>query len=145
MKDGNAFSAALIEIEWNSDAPPALYCPITGQIVAVGYDPQTGRFFDGQQEPKWETIPTVLFHYYPEVGEFSYIKPGLQKTIDEKRRALGDDAEDLEDFAILEEHVESLGKAPLVFSLTTHGMASGPVSSTVYVGLDLAAGSEGDT
>ena len=53
--------------------------------------------------------------------------------------------EDLEDFEILAEHVESLGKVPLVFALTTHGMAMGPVSSTVYVGLDLAAGSKADS
>jgi hypothetical protein len=87
----------------------------------------------------------VLFHYKPELGEFSYIKPGLQKTIEEKRRELGEEAEDLEDFEILAEHVETLGKVPLVFALTTHGMAMGPVSSTVYVGLDLAAGSEGQS
>jgi hypothetical protein len=145
MQQGNAFSAALVEVDWDSDAPPALHCPITGQIVAIGYDPETGDFFDGQREPKWETIPTMLFHYYPEAGEFSYIKPDLQKEIDEKRQALGEDAEDLEDFEILVEHVESLGKVPLVFALTTHGMAMGPVSSTVYVGLDLAVGSKADT
>jgi hypothetical protein len=87
----------------------------------------------------------MLFHYYPEAGEFSYIKPDLQKKIDEKRRALGDNAEDLEDFEILAEHVESLGKVPLIFALTTHGMAMGPVSSTVYVGLDLVAGSKANS
>jgi hypothetical protein len=144
MKERNTFSAALVEVDWDSDAPPALHCPITGQIVAIGYDPETGDLFEGQQEPKWEAIPTVLFHYYPEVGEFSYIKPDLQKTIEEKRRKLGEEAEDLEDFEILAEHIESLGKIPLVFALTTHGMATGPVSSTVYVGLDLAAGSKED-
>ena len=138
MKEQNAFSAALVELEWDSDDPPALHCPITGKVVAIGYDPETGDSFDGQQEPKWETIPTVVFHYCPEVGEFSYIKPLLQKTIEEKRHELGEEAEDLEDFEILTEYVESLGKVPLVFALTTHGMATGPVSSTVYVGLDLA-------
>jgi hypothetical protein len=86
----------------------------------------------------------MLFHYNPEVGEFSYIKPDLQKTIEGKRREISEEAEDLEDFEILAEHVESLGKIPLVFALTTHGIAIGPVSSTVYVGLDLAAGSEED-
>lgn len=57
----------------------------------------------------------MLFHYNPEVGEFSYIKPDLQKTIEGKRREISEEAEDLEDFEILAEHVESLGKIPLVF------------------------------
>jgi hypothetical protein len=45
----------------------------------------------------------------------------------------------LSDFEILQAHVESIGEVPLVFCLTTSGMACGPVSSSVYVGLDLAA------
>jgi hypothetical protein len=54
---------------------------------------------------------------------------------------LGDDAEDLGDFEVLEEHVESIGRVPLVFCITTHGMGcgGGPLSSSIYVGLDLAA------
>ncbi len=141
--NNNSFSEALIQIDWDFDVPPpTLRCPVTGQIIAAGYDPETGEFFDGFAEPNWEAIPTMLFHYIPEVGDFSYIKPELQEKIDEKRRALGDDAEDLGDFEVLEEHVESIGRAPLVFCLTTHGMGcgGGPLSSSIYVGLDLAAG-----
>ena len=74
MKDGNAFSGVLVEVDWDFDALPALHCPITGQIVAIGYDPETGDFFDAQREPKWETIPTMLFHYYPEAGELRFFR-----------------------------------------------------------------------
>jgi hypothetical protein len=52
---------------------------------------------------KWEDVPTVLFHYLPEAGEFDYIVPALQAKIDRKRAELGDEAEELSDFDVLEE------------------------------------------
>src|ERR1700739_495880 len=124
------FSGALVEIEWDFDAP--LRCPITGQIIAAGYNPETGDFADGVGVPDFEKIPTVLFHYIPEVGEFGYIKPEIQEQIDQKRAALGGEAEDLDDFEILQDHVDPIGRAPLVFCLTSHGMACGPISISVY-------------
>ncbi|WP_029586373.1 hypothetical protein [Bradyrhizobium sp. URHD0069] len=140
MSKESAFTKALVLIDWEFDAPiPVLRCPITGKVIASGYDPATGEMAEGYGEPKWQEVPTVLFHYIPEVGEFDYIKPELQAKVDSKRKELGEDAEELDDFEILEEHVESLGDVPLVFCLMTSGMACGPVSSSIYVGLDLAA------
>jgi hypothetical protein len=47
--------------------------------------------------------------------------------------------EDTSDLEILRHHVEGPGEVPLIFCLTTSGMACGPVSESVYVGLDLSA------
>ena len=143
------FQRALVDIDWDTGAPPpAIKCPITGEVVVYGFDPVTAEVGEEDYvEPDWESIPTVLFHYIPEVGEFDYIRPSLQAAIDEKRQALLSAAnadevesiEDLSDFEILTDYLDDLGEVPLVIRLTTHGIACGPVSSSVCVGLDLAA------
>jgi hypothetical protein len=147
MTKVNVFESALVNIDWPFGAePPVLKCPITGQVVLQGYDPVTGDMAM-YEEPKWSEVPTVTFCYLPEVGEFQYIAASLQTAIDETRRALiaaagpsdVEEIEELSDFEILREHVESLGEVPLIFCLTTSGMACGPVSASVYVGLDLSA------
>ena len=147
MAESSAFERAVVHIEWPSGAePPVLRCPITGQVVLKGYDPVTGEDA-GFEEPDWAAVPTARFCYIPEVGEFSFIAPQLQAAIEAARAALlkkatgrkREEVEDLSDFEILQEHVADLGEVPLVFCLTTRGMACGPVSSSVYVGLDLAA------
>lgn len=104
----------------------------------MGYDPVSGEFVDGVVEPDFASIPTVLFHYISEVGDFDYIRDDLAEAIEKKRAALGDEGEDMDDFEILSEHLEAIGRVPVIFNLITHGMACGPVSGSVYVGLDLA-------
>ena len=147
MAKDTAFKQAVVNIEWPFNAPPpVLRCPITGQVVLQGYDPVTGED-TGFDVPDWEAVPTVTFCYLPEVEEFQYITPALESKIAATREALLEratpdeklDIELLSDFEILESHVEAIGEVPLVFCLTTSGMACGPVSSSVYVGLDLAA------
>lgn len=134
-----AFEKALVTIEWEHGAPPpALRCPITGKVVLIGYDPVSGAYVDGVEEPDFASIPTVLFHYISEVGHFDFIRDDLAEAIEKKRAELGEDGEDMDDFEILSEHLESIGKVPLIFNLITYGMACGPVSGSVYVGLDLA-------
>jgi hypothetical protein len=137
MSEESAFNRALVSIDWGFGAPiPVLRCPITGKVIMSGYNSTN------EDEPvlaKWEEVPTVLFHYLPEVGEFDYTVPALQAKIDHKRTELGDEAEELSDFNVFEEYIESLGEVPLVFCVTTSGMACGPISESVYVGLDLAA------
>jgi hypothetical protein len=134
-----AFEKALVTIEWEHGAPPpALRCPITGKVVLIGYDPVSGAYVDGVEEPDFTSIPTVLFHYISEVGHFDFIRDDLAEAIEKKRAELGEDGEDMDDFEILSEHLESIGKVPLIFNLITYGMACGPVSGSVYVGLDLA-------
>ena len=145
MEPMTPFERALHEVNWDFSAqPPALRCPITGQIVLAGYDPVTGDIADGVEQPHWEKVPTVLFHFIDEIGEFDFIRDDLRAAIEKKRMDLGADADDMHDFEILSEHLTSLGHAPIIFKLTTHGIACGPVSSSVYVGLDLAALAAGE-
>lgn len=140
MAKESAFAKALVSIDWSLDAPPPIIrCPVTGSVVCAGYDPETGETPDDYVEPEWEQIPTMLFHFYDELDEFSFIAPKLEAAIAQKRQELGDEAEDMHDMEILTEHLESLGSVPLVFCITLGGMACGPVSSSTYVGLDLAA------
>jgi hypothetical protein len=147
MAKDSVFERAMVHIEWPCGAPPpVLRCPMTGQVVLQGYDPVTGED-TGFDEPDWSAVPTVTFCYLPEVGEFQYITPALESTIAASREALleratadeKDAIELLSDFEILESYVDEIGEVPLVVCLTTSGMACGPVSSSVYVGLDLAA------
>src|SRR5262245_5189650 len=133
MPQESAFTKALVPIRWDNDPMPVLRCPITGKVIVAGYDPAIGEVDEGILHPEWKDVPTVLFHCIPEVGQFDYITPELQAKIDQKREELSEEAEDLDDFDILEEHVESLGKVPLVFLLID------PVGTQLYVGLDLAA------
>lgn len=142
MGKQSAFANATVKIDWNFGAPaPAIRCPISGEIVLVGYDPATGELADGVEEPKWGDIPTVLFHYLDEVGEFDYINPQLAERINQVRSTLTDeDSEDFHDFDILVSLVDDLGNVPVIFELTTYGFAPGPITSTIWVGLDLAVG-----
>lgn len=97
----SAFSKALFTIDWNDADPCAIRCPVTGAIVAAGYDPATGEFIE--EEPKWAEIPTVLFHHTDE-GGFEFVRPDLQAKIDRARQGLvaaGEDEDELDDFNIL--------------------------------------------
>lgn len=136
-----SFYEALVTIDWPFNAtPPVIRCPITGAIVGGGYDPTTGGNGDEYTEPNHENIPTLIFSYLPEVGEFDFIRPELMEAIESKRAELvaaDPENEDLYDFDILTDHVENLGECPLIFEVVTSGMACGPVSSSVYIGLDL--------
>jgi len=154
MNKSSAFRHALVELQWMAGSElPILHCPITRERIAAGYDPASCEFPAGYEPPDWSQVPTVLFHYSPEVGEFDFIRPVLQRAIDEKRKELlaaapEDEVESVEemiDFEILQEHVDSLGEVPLVFCITTRSVACGPVNASVYVGLDLAAGSSQPT
>ena len=71
------------------------------------------------------------------------MQPRLRKAWDKVRAASGkDDAAPrqlVEDFCNALDHEETL----VVFSLTSHGMAGCPMSSTVHLCIEFAHGSEG--
>ena len=137
-----AFYSALTTIDWPFNAkPPVIRCPITGMVVGAGYDPSSGANADEYSEPDHEKVPTLMFSYIPEVGEFDFIRPELMEAIESKHAELvkaDPENEDLDDFDILTDHLGNLGECPLVFEVVTTGMACGPVTSSVYIGLDLA-------
>lgn len=150
MTESSVFQKALVELKWMAGSElPILHCPITRKRIAAGYDPASCEFPVGYEPPDWSQVSTVLFHYTPEAGEFDYITPAVQSVIDEKRKELlaaapedeVESVQDISDFEILQEHVDSLGEVPLVFCITTRSVACGPINASVYVGLDLAAGS----
>lgn len=139
---GSTFQQAVTTIDWTLPGGPfpILRCPITGEIIAHGYDPLTGEVeVEEYVAPDWANTPTVLFHYMEQVGNFQYIHPDLQDAIDATRRrtrAVGSD------FEILRGHVEHLGAVPLVFELLTYSAAQGTEPAkraTTWIGLDLAA------
>jgi hypothetical protein len=138
----SAFSEALFTIDWGDADPRPIRCPVTGAIVAAGYDPSTGEFsYEGV--PKWAEIPTVLF-VHTEMGGFQFVRADLQAQIDQVRQELitaGGDEDELDGFRILAEHLDSIGKVPIVFEIVTRGAgrSGGPLTTTVYVGLDLTA------
>jgi len=136
------FYRALTTIDWPFNAkPPVIRCPITGMVVVAGNDPSSGANTDEYSELDHEKVPTLMFSYIPEVEQFDFIRPELMEAIESKRAELvaaDPENEDLYDFDILTDHLGNLGECPVVFELVTTGMACGPVSSSVFVGLDLA-------
>lgn len=78
----------------------------------------------------------VLFTYLPVIGDFDYIIDGLKDTADRITNFAGE--EDIDPVQAFLLTLDS--KSTLCFSITTSGIACGPVSSTVYVAIDFCAG-----
>lgn len=106
------------------------YCPVTGsQILGP-------EFF--------HPSPATVFTFSPEAGDFD--------SIDEPYKAIWDSIEEQfgeEEFGneLWSRFCKRLGKEHpnlLVFGFTSHGIACGPVSNTIYVAIDFAYGAEGD-
>jgi hypothetical protein len=121
-------AATVVDIDWPDGAPaPTLHCPRTGKIVL--------KADEATDQP---ASPYVTFVYVDEVGEFDYIRADLRECLDDARDTLdnGGDNEHMSDVEILLNHT-SLGRVPIVYRITTSGIACGPVSFTVYIGFDL--------
>ena len=123
-------SYSVIKIDWPFGArPPELYCPRSGKLVLATED-----------EVEQPASPYVTFIYLEEIGEFIYLRDDLAERLEQAREALledGVDEDDLpSDMELLQERT-TLGTAPVIFEITTSGMACGPVSSTITVGFDL--------
>jgi hypothetical protein len=102
------------------------FCPITGSQI-LGPD-----FF----EPSDATV----FTFSPEAGDFDSISEPYKSIWDEMEKTHGEEefgAELWERFCsrLLKEHPNLL-----LFGFTTHGIACGPVSNTIYVAIDFAYG-----
>jgi hypothetical protein len=115
-------------IELDVDVDHSFYCPVTGQLILAPED--------------YKPSPATAFVLPPEAEDFDAMQPRLRKIWD-KVKAASDDEDPqpwqlFEDFCKELEHDENL----VLFSLTSHGMACGPVSSTVHVCIDFAHGSE---
>lgn len=108
-------SATLIDLDFHDEAS-GLHCPLCGVAIVV---PEEDIF----------TCPHLLFAWIDVVGDF------LDEQTRPEIRELACCEEEDEFYSPLDE--EFLAKCPrntVVFALTEHGMACGPVSTTVAVG-----------
>jgi hypothetical protein len=115
-------------IELDVDVDHSFYCPVTGQLILA--------------PEEYKPSPATAFVLPPEAEDFDAMQPRLRKIWD-KVKAASDDKDPqpwqlFEDFCNELEHHSNL----VLFSLTSHGMACGPVSSTVHLCIDFAHGSE---
>ena len=119
----------LVKIDWPTGAPAlTLCCPRTGNVVI--------KADDAVDQP---ASPYVTFVYVDEVGEFDFLRDDIRFRLEKARERLeSSESPDayISDLDILLEHTD-LGLVPVVFEITTSGMACGPVSFTVHVGFDL--------
>jgi len=125
----------LVEVNWPSGAPaPTLHCPRTGNIVL--------KSDEATDQP---ASPYVTFVYVDEVGEFDFIRDDLRERLDAAREQLNpsDDDDYVSDLEVLLKHT-FLGRVPMVYEITTSGMACGPVSFTIHIGFDLWSESDAD-
>ena len=102
------------------------FCPITGTQI-LGPD-----FF----EPSDATV----FTFSPEAGDFDSISEPYKAIWDEitekyEEEEFGDELWERFCKRLTEEHPNLL-----LFGFTTHGIACGPVSNTIYVAIDFAHG-----
>jgi hypothetical protein len=97
------------------------HCPVTGQRIT--------------SDETYEPSPAMVFMYLDEIGEFQDIDPDLQEVFDEVESEFGDELWPDELFAKFCDRIQSEGL--VCFEIATHGMACGPVSSTVRIGIDM--------
>jgi len=97
------------------------------------------------QQTDQPASPYVTFVYVDEVGEFDFIRDDLRERLDAAREQLNpsDDDDYVSDLEVLLKHT-FLGRVPMVYEITTSGMACGPVSFTIHIGFDLWSESDAD-
>ncbi len=109
----------------------SFFCPACGVAIL-----ESGEPF----EPKCPHVEWAIFE-----GEFQFSTPAVEAQInilEEKRQKLEDvedfdNLEDNGDFDMLDELLKIWrGNTRMVFNITSEGMASGPVSETLSVGMN---------
>lgn len=134
-----AYENALTTIAWPfEDHVPAIRCPLTGMVVALGFGPGQNPDGDSPLAPTDEKCPTLLFRYCYETG-MEFVRPELAEQIERKKQELvnqgeAGDPEDLDDLEIIADHLEDLGEAPMVIDMPMRYLPG----DGIVVGLDLA-------
>jgi hypothetical protein len=135
MSHDSPFARASVELNFDSENLPDLYCPVTRKLIMPGFVYyETTTSGDGID---YDAIETVMFVFV--AGEPIYTSNLTDEAIVQKRsemRTEGQIAEDdeLDAFAAITEHLD-LGPAPLVLNITWDGNRD----SGVFIGLDLVA------
>jgi hypothetical protein len=118
-----------IEIDWPFNAePPEIFCPICSAPILKNGE-ELNDFCDH-----------VEFVYLDEIGDFLFASKSIAQAVEDAREKAENDNDD--DFEVIEFLDARSNPAGFSLALTTSGMACGPVSSTIRVGFDLAAGVE---
>ena len=110
-------------IELSVEQPWEFYCPKTGQLI-MGEE----EFFES---------PAMLFCYVGVASDFEYVEDWVQKMYDECEE------NDVE-FDYFDRFLEKMGNISnvIIFEITFNGMACGPASDTIYIGIDMDYESE---
>ncbi len=100
------------------------YCPVTG--------------FHMLSEEHYEASPATLFVYVEDAGEFEWYSQELEElestvNTEEIVDECADGLSEVERFLLAIQDKPNL----VVFTITTSGIACGPVSSTVHIGIDM--------
>ena len=117
-----------IKVEWPFNAaPPPLFCPACGKRII------------GSTEVLAEVCPHLDFVHFE--GELEYASESVKALVEALEAKAADADEDVE---VLDELLKVESATRFVVSITTSGMACGPISTTVDVGFDMAAELEDD-
>ena len=105
------------------EQPWEFYCPKTGQLI-IGEE----EFFES---------PAMLFCYVGVASDFEYVEDWVRKMYDECE-------ENDTDFDYFDRFLEKMGNISnvIIFEITFNGMACGPASDTIYIGIDMDYESE---
>lgn len=113
-------------VKMDVDQSFTFHCPITGALIL--------------SPDRFEPSAATAFSFSPEAGDFDIARRSLRSLW----RTLNDRYGDDEFFPDLwGRFCRRLAKRKpeiVVFGFTSHGMACGPVSSTIYLGIDFSYG-----
>jgi len=135
------FEKSLVSIDWDYEGLPSLHCPVTGKMVLGAY-----RADDDWDEDDHASVETLRFVYAELVGDFVYIHPALEEALElrvkELEEELGEEDFDFEfdgtPWGVLCAEINKFMEMPFVYELRSNGMACGPVSESVFAGIELA-------
>ena len=102
------------------------YCPVTGSQI-LGPD-----FF--------HPSPATAFSFSPEAGDFESIDEPYKAIWDSIEAEAGEAEYDHELWNHFCDKLRTEHPHLLIFGFTSHGMACGPVSNTIYVAIDFSYG-----
>lgn len=106
------------------------FCPITGTQI-LGPD-------------SFEPSEATVFTFSPEAGDFDSISEPYKRLWDKIEAKYGEDEFGNELWKRFCKRLAKEHPNLLIFGFTTHGIACGPVSNTIYVAIDFAHGGDPD-
>jgi len=135
MADLSFYERASVPLDFDSENSPDIYCPVTRKLILPGFvyfEPTSSG-----DEIDYDAIETVMFVFA--AGDALYTSSITDEAIEQKRKELQaagqiEDADDLDDFDVISEHL-NLGPTALVLNITWQGDRN----SAVIIGLDLGA------